>query len=120
MDLLQQEAKLSEIVRLVGVEALSAKEQMVLETAKSIREDFLQQNGFDEIDTYTSTRKMYLMIKSILTFHQQAVTALANGKTLKEIVSLPVKEKIAKNKMVEESNLSALEKLISEIQSSVQ
>ena len=119
MNLLQEEAKLEEIVRLVGVEALSAKEQLVLDTTKSIREDFLHQNAFDDIDTYTSVKKMYLMLKAILTFHHQALTALDNGKELKDLIELPIKEKIAKAKMVEEKNLAELEKLIEEIKTEV-
>jgi len=111
MNLLQQEAKLEEIVRLVGVESLSAKEQLVLETAKALREDFLHQNAFDDIDTYTSAKKMYWMLKAILTFHQEALKALSAGKNLKDIIALPIKEKIGKAKMVEEKNLAELESL---------
>ena len=115
MSLLQQEAKLEEIVRLVGVESLSAKEQLVLDTSKSIREDFLHQNAFDDIDTYTSPKKMYLLLKLILTFHKEGVTALENEKALKDIIALPVKEKIGKAKMIEENNLVELENLVNEI-----
>ncbi len=119
MDLLQQEARLEEIVRLVGVEALSQKEQLVLNTTKSIREDFLHQNAFDEIDTYTSAKKMYWILKAILTFHNQALTALEGGKELEKLVELSVKEKIAKAKMTKENNLGELEKLVEEIKSSI-
>ncbi len=119
MNLLQQEAKLEEIVRLVGVESLSQKEQLVLDTAKSIREDFLHQNAFDDIDTYTSARKMYWMLKAILIFHHEAQAALENGKALKDLINLPVKEKIAKAKMVEEKNLVILEKLPEEIKTEI-
>jgi len=119
MDLLQQEARLQEIVRLVGVEALSAKEQLVLDTAKSIREDFLHQNAFDEIDTYTSAKKMYWMIKVILTFHQESLKALEAGRELKELIELPVKDKIGKAKMVKEENMSEFEKLAEEIKKEI-
>jgi len=119
MDLLQQEARLEEIVRLVGIEALSAKEQLVLDTAKSIREDFLHQHAFDEIDTYTSTRKMYWLLKAILTFYSESLAALDAGKELKDLINLPVKEKIGKAKMIREDNLVELEKLIEEIKSQV-
>jgi len=115
MDLLQQEARLQEIVRLVGVEALSAKEQLVLDTAKSIREDFLHQNAFDEIDTYTSAKKMYWMIKVILTFHQESLKVLEAGRELKELIELPVKDKIGKAKMIKEENMSEFERLTEEI-----
>jgi V/A-type H+-transporting ATPase subunit A len=119
MNLLQQEAKLEEIVRLVGVESLSPKEQLILDTAKSIREDFLHQNAFDDIDTYTSAKKMYWMLKAILVFHNEALAALEAGKLLKDLISLPIKEKIAKSKMVEEKNLAVLEKLPQEIKSEI-
>ncbi|MDX9892862.1 MAG: V-type ATP synthase subunit A [Patescibacteria group bacterium] len=119
MNLLQQEAKLEEIVRLVGVESLSVKEQLILDTAKSIREDFLHQNAFDDIDTYTSSKKMYWMLKAILTFHHEGVAALENGKALKDLVNLPIKDKIGKAKMVEEKNLANLEKLPTEIKTEI-
>ncbi len=119
MNLLQQEAKLEEIVRLVGVESLSSKEQLVLDTAKSIREDFLHQNAFDDIDTYTSAKKMYWMLKAILTFHHESISALESGKLLKNLVNLKIKEKIAKAKMVEEKNLAELEKLPQEIKAEI-
>jgi len=119
MGLLQQEAKLEEIVRLVGVESLSAKEQLVLDTAKSLREDFLHQNAFDDIDTYTSAKKMYWILKAILTFHHEALAALEAGKDLKELINLPIKEKIAKCHMIEEKNLAELEKLPEEIKAEI-
>jgi len=115
MDLLQKEAALEEIVRLVGTEALSSQDQLILNTAKSIREDFLLQNAFDEIDTYTSLKKQYLMLKCIIAFHHQALTALDKGIKLQDLIKLPVKEKIAKTKFVEENKLNELEKLIEEI-----
>ena len=115
MAILQQEDSLKEIVRLVGVEALSLKEQLVLGTAKSIREDFLMQNAFDEIDTYTSFKKQYWMLKIILTFHQKGLEALDRGVELKKILTLPIKEKIAKAKFVEEKKMGDLEKLVGEI-----
>jgi len=119
MNLLQQEAKLEEIVRLVGVESLSAKEQLILDTAKSLREDFLHQNAFDDIDTYTSSKKMYLMLKAILTFHHEATNALDNEKLLKDLVNLPIKEKIGKAKMTKEEELDKLEKLTEEIKTEI-
>ncbi|PIR97276.1 MAG: V-type ATP synthase subunit A [Candidatus Doudnabacteria bacterium CG10_big_fil_rev_8_21_14_0_10_41_10] len=115
MSLLQQEAKLHEIVRLVGIEALSQKEQLVLDTAKSIREDFLQQNAFDDVDTYTSEKKMYLMLKAIITLHEVGLSAMEKGKTVKELSALPVKEKIARVKFIPESKMSEIESLLEEI-----
>lgn len=119
MSLLQQEAKLEEIVRLVGIESLSSKEQLILDTSKSIREDFLHQNAFDEIDTFTSPKKMYLLVKLILTFHQEGVVALESGKSLKNLIALSSKEKIGKAKMVKENDIKKLEKLIDEIKSEI-
>jgi V/A-type H+-transporting ATPase subunit A len=119
MQLLQQESKLEEIVRLVGVESLSAKEQLVLDTAKSLREDYLHQNAFDDIDTFTSQKKMYLLLKTILTFHRQALEAIDNGKQLKNIIALPVKEKIAKAHMVAEEKITEVEQLIGEIKNQI-
>lgn len=115
MDILQQEAKLQEIVQLVGVDALSPKEQLVLMTAESIREDFLQQNAYDEIDTYTSLKKQYLMLKNIIEFHKAAEKALESGMKLSDIEALPIKEVIVKAKMTPEKELKKLEKVTEEI-----
>ncbi len=115
MGLLQEEAALDEIVRLVGIDALSPKEQLVLDTTKAIREDFLHQNAFDEIDTYTSMRKQYWMLKSILTFHEKALEALEKNIELEKIISLAVKEKISKASQTSEDKLADLEKLVEEI-----
>ncbi len=115
MDILQEEAKLQEIVRLVGVESLSEKDQLTLLTAKSIREDFLQQNAFDEIDTYTSLKKQYLMLKAIITFHEIGNKNLDEEVPFSEISSSLLREKIAKMKFIPEKNLNEIEKLIEEI-----
>ncbi|NLE90509.1 MAG: V-type ATP synthase subunit A, partial [Dehalococcoidales bacterium] len=117
--LLQQEAELDEIVRLVGVESLSFKERFVLEITRSIREDFLQQNAFVEIDTFTTLRKQYLMIKVILVYYQEGMKALDQGYSLKEILAIPARERIARMKFVPEEELSKLENLIGEIQDQV-
>jgi len=100
----------------VGVEALSASDQLILQTAKSIREDFLQQNAFDDIDTYTSLRKQYLILKAIITFHNEVKRALEQeGVELKNILESDSRNKIARAKMVPESKLEDLEKLIEDI-----
>lgn len=117
--LLQQEAELEEIVRLVGVESLSFKERFVLEITRSIREDFLQQNAFVEIDTFTTLRKQYLMMKVILTYYQEGMKALDQGYSLKEILTIPARERIARMKYVPEEELSKLENLVGEIQDQV-
>jgi V/A-type H+-transporting ATPase subunit A len=119
MTILQKESELEEIVRLVGLDALSPKEQLVLDTARSLREDFLMQFAFDDIDTYTSLKKQYLLLKNILQFHKSAENALDRGVKLSEIVALPVKEKLARAKMVPEDKIAELEKLEQEIKQAV-
>lgn len=116
MGLLQQEAKLEEIVRLVGVESLSAKEQLILDTAKSLREDYLFQDSFDEIDTYASPKKMYGILKAILTYHHQALLSLEAGKkTIKEITTSAIKERVGRARMIEENKIGDIDKLIEDI-----
>jgi len=85
MSLLEQEAELLEIVRLVGAEALSPQDRLALETSRSIREDFLHQNAFHEVDTYTSMDKQYEMLKTVLHFHKQALAAIETGVETAEI-----------------------------------
>ncbi|MFQ6069764.1 MAG: V-type ATP synthase subunit A [Candidatus Aminicenantales bacterium] len=109
MQLLEEESELLEIARLVGVESLSARERLVLETARSIREDFLHQNAFHPQDTYTSMRKQYLMLRTILHFHHQGLRALEDGVELEDITSLEVREKISKMKYLAEDNPELLE-----------
>jgi V/A-type H+-transporting ATPase subunit A len=112
LQLLEEESQLQEIARLVGVESLSARERLVLETARSIREDFLHQNAFHPQDTYTSLRKQYLMMRTILYFHNAALKALEEGRTLTEILSLSEREEISKMKYLSEEEVSFLETLI--------
>jgi len=119
MSILQKESELEEIVRLVGLDALSAREQLVLETARSLREDFLMQNAFDDVDTYTPIIKQYLMLKAILTFHQAANEALDRGVKLNDIKALPVKERIGRSKMITEDKLDDLKKMIEEIKTTL-
>ena len=115
MRLLQEEAELEEIVRLVGIETLSMRERLVLETARSIREDFLYQDAFHEVDTYASLRKQYFMLKIILTFHQVGKKMLEKGKSFKEILSLPVRQEIARMRLIPEDKFEGIEKLESQI-----
>ncbi|MCD6413999.1 MAG: V-type ATP synthase subunit A [Candidatus Diapherotrites archaeon] len=96
--ILQKEAELKEIVQLVGPDVLPENEKLVLETAKSIREDFLQQNAFHEVDSYCSLKKQYLMMKTILRFHELAGEAIKRGVKTAELSALPVKEKISRMK----------------------
>jgi len=109
MQLLEEEAELLEIARLVGVESLSLKERLTLESARSIREDFLHQNAFHPQDTYTSMRKQYLMMRTILHFHHLALQALEEGISLKEILDLEIREKISKMKFLPEEDPGILE-----------
>ncbi|MGB9742610.1 MAG: V-type ATP synthase subunit A [candidate division WOR-3 bacterium] len=103
--LLQQEAELEEIVRLVGKDTLGGTERLILETARSLREDFLHQNAFHEIDTYSSLKKQALMLGIILLFYRQAGAALSRGGDISKIERLPVREQIARMKYLEESEL---------------
>jgi V/A-type H+-transporting ATPase subunit A len=100
MSLLEQEAELIEIVRLVGADALSPQDRLALETSRSIREDFLHQNAFHEVDTYTSMSKQYEMLKTILHFHKQALGAIEAGVETADIFKLAVREEIARAKYI--------------------
>ena len=106
MRLLQEEAELAEIVRLVGVDALSPRDRLILETAKSIREDFLHQNAFDEIDTYTSATKEHQLLKVILDLHQICEKLLEKTVLFKDIQNLAVREEISRAKFVPEDGLA--------------
>jgi V/A-type H+-transporting ATPase subunit A len=101
MNLLEQESQLVEIVRLVGAEAIGPNERMALETAKSIREDFLHQNAFHKVDTYSPIEKQFDMMSLILHFHQQGLAAIENGVEPAEIFKLPVREEIARCKYID-------------------
>jgi len=115
MSLLEQEAELLEIVRLVGAEALSPKDRLALETSRSIREDFLHQNAFHEVDTYTSMDKQYEMLKTVLHFHKQALTAIETGVETADIFKLPVREEIARAKYIPQESV----KKVAEIRNAI-
>lgn len=115
MALLEDEDKLKEIVRLVGVDALSKEERMVLETSKSIREDFLHQNSFHEIDTYASMDKQFKMLRNILTFHQLGMQVLTRGGSLRSVIELPIRDEIARMRYVEETDIEKLDELETKI-----
>ena len=100
MAILQEEASLNEIVRLVGADALAPAEQLTLATAKMIREDFLQQNSFVDIDSYSETERQYMLMGIILDFDTQARAAIAQGVELDKILAIPVREKIGRAKTV--------------------
>lgn len=101
MAILQEEAELDEIVKLVGMDALSAPDRIKLEAARSIREDFLHQDAFHEIDTYTPLKKQHLMMLLILAYYDLALNALEQGAPLDALVSLPVREQIGRYKYTE-------------------
>lgn len=105
MRLLQTEAELQEIVQLVGVDSLSHSDRLILETTRSIREDFLHQNSFHEVDTYTSLHKQYRMLKLILNFYEEAGEAIKQGVPIQKITKLDVVERIGRAKYVEEINV---------------
>lgn len=117
MSLLEDEDKLKEIVRLVGVDALSKEERMVLETSKSIREDFLHQNSFHEIDTYASMDKQFKMLRNILTFHSLGMQVLKRGGTMRSVFDLPIREEISRMRYTEENDLAKLDELETRIKS---
>ncbi|MEW6081620.1 MAG: V-type ATP synthase subunit A [Bacillota bacterium] len=119
MALLQEEAELEEIVRLVGVDALSVQQRLDLETAKSIREDFLYQNAFHELDTYTSLEKQYRLLGLILFFHDQCREALAKEAPLQELLELEVREDIARAKFIPEREMDRFSSLEGEIRQAV-
>ena len=103
---LQEEAELEEIVRLVGADSLSYKDRLTLETAKSIREDFLHQNAFHETDTFTSVTKQCRMLRLIRDFHRLGLNALAAGADYSQLVNLPVREKIGRSKYIAEEDIA--------------
>ena len=107
MGLLQQENELEEIVRLVGIDALSYKDRMTLEATRSIREDYLHQNAFHEVDTYTSPKKQYLMLKAILLNYEKSLDALAADASFNKLIRLPVRERIGRLKYVAEDAVQA-------------
>ena len=98
MRLLQEEAELEEIVKLVGMDALSPQDRLKLEAARSIREDFLHQNAFHEEDTYTPIRKQFLMMKLVLEFYSMSLQAIEKGASVEELLRLPVREQIGRFK----------------------
>ena len=105
MRLLQEEAELEEIVKMVGMDALFPGDRLKMEAARSIREDFLHQNSFHEIDTYTSLKKQYMLMKLVNAFYDRAGDALSQGASLRKLISMPVREQIGRFKYVREENL---------------
>jgi V/A-type H+-transporting ATPase subunit A len=115
MSILQKEAELLEIVRLIGMEALSDQERLIMETAKSLREDFLQQNAFDNADAFTSLKKQFLLLKLIMRFNDFAAGELEKGIEAETLFALPVMAEIAKAKFIPEDDLDRFSALEEEI-----
>jgi V/A-type H+-transporting ATPase subunit A len=107
MEILHDEAELKEIVKLIGMDALSPNDRLKMETARSIREDFLHQLAFHEVDTYTSLKKQLYMMKLILGFNDEAAKVIAKGADVEEVAELPVREKIGRFKYIEEEKTDA-------------
>ena len=116
MSILTDEARLKEIVQMVGMDALSDPDRLKLEAARSIREDFLHQDAFDPVDTYTSPEKCYELMDLVMDYYDKSVDALNRGADIKDIISLPVREDIGRFKYVEEDKTSeAYEKIQHEL-----
>jgi V/A-type H+-transporting ATPase subunit A len=120
MRLLQEESSLQEIVRLVGIDALSIKDRLILEVARSIREDFLHQNAFHDVDTYTSLNKQYRMLKLIFMFYEEAQKAIEKGVVFSEIENLPVRERIARAKYSDEKDTHIFDEIEKELKQQIE
>lgn len=120
MQLLQDEAELKEIVKLVGMDALSSPDRLKLEAARSIREDYLHQNAFHDVDTYTSLEKQYMLMSLILMFYDKASAALDKGASVERLVSLPSRERIGRFKYTAESEIkTAYEDIVKALESEI-
>ena len=102
MGLLQDEAELEEIVKMVGMDALSAGDRLKMEAARSIREDFLHQNSFHEVDTYSSLKKQHLLMQLVVAFYEQSKEALEKGASIQGLLKMEVREKIGRFKYGEQ------------------
>jgi len=121
MRLLQEEAELEEIVRLVGVDALSAGDRLTLEAAKSIREDYLHQNAFHDVDTYTSLNKQFKMLHLIMNFYYLGKNAIEAGVSIKDLFEIPVRERIGRAKYTAEDQVdTAFPKIEAELKEQIE
>ena len=120
MSLLQDEAELEEIVQMVGMDALSPADRLKMEAARSIREDFLHQNSFHDVDTYTPLRKQYLMMKLVLAFYEKSMDALNRGASMNALLAMAVREKIGRYKYTVTDQIeSEYETIMSELDAEV-
>jgi len=121
MILLQEESELNEIVQLVGVDALSPADRIKLEACRSIREDYLHQNAFHEVDTYASTGKQYQLLTLILEFYKQSMEGLSKGAYFMDMVNMPVREAIGRFKYVEEEKCQAeYDRILDELKAGIE
>jgi V/A-type H+-transporting ATPase subunit A len=114
--------ELDDIIKLVGMDALSPQEKVLLDTARGLREDYLQQNAFDDIDAFASTRKMYLMLKAMITFHREAPAVVADHPDIDitALTELDLRDTIARLKQTPESEIETVESIITEIHPTLQ
>ena len=105
MRILQEEAELQEIVQLVGIDAVSAADRITLEAARSVREDYLHQNAFHEVDTFSSMKKQFMLMKLVLEFYDKSLEAQKKGASINDILSIPSREKIGRFKYVAEDSI---------------
>ncbi len=117
--LLQREAELEEIVRLVGMDALSDTDRLTMQVARMIREDFLHQNAFMETDTYTSLEKQFRMLDVILRYHRKCKAALEAGADVEELIRLDALERIARAKLIPEDRIEEFDAILREIDEQV-
>ena len=120
MSLLQDEAELEAIVQMVGMDALSPADRLKMEAARSIREDFLHQNSFHEVDTYTPLRKQYLMMKLVLAFYEKAQEALSSGASMRALLGMEVRERIGRYKYTTVDQIETeFEKIMNELDAEI-
>ncbi len=119
MTILQKEAELDELVRLVGIDALSLEDRLLMQAARMIREDFLHQNAFDDRDTYTSLRKQFLLLNLILRYYDEIRTGLADGATLDALLRLNVLEDITRARLIPEEELERFSSIEGDIVNSI-
>ena len=120
MSLLQDEAELEEIVQMVGMDALSPADRLKMEAARSIREDFLHQNSFHDVDTYTPLRKQYLMMNLVLAFYEKSMDALNKGASMNALLTMAVREKIGRYKYTVTDQIeSEYESIMSELDAEI-
>ncbi len=120
MSILQEEAELDEIVRLVGMDALGSKDRLTMEIAKTIREDYLHQNAFHEVDTYASLNKQLNMMRLIIDFYSLGNGAIDEGVDIEDIIEIPVREKIGRAKYIEEKDIDKFDEIENELRQQIQ